>query len=117
MTRDEIIDLLSVVTAYDNRNPSTAMISAWHTAAEVAHWTLGEAYDAVNAHYATSTEFLMPGHVTQRIRAHRPPAAVAEPGGPGAIEATQPASEETRRRVMEQVRELAARRAMPEGVA
>lgn len=114
MTRNEILDLLSAVTAYDNREPTEALLAAWSAAAQIARWTFVEALAAVHHHYATSTDYLMPGHVTHWIRAHRPPAAVAEPDGPQQLE-QPPASDETRRRVMELVREIAARRAIPTG--
>lgn len=83
MTRPEIIDLLSVITAYDNRNASPATVLAWGTAAEIGRWTLPEAIAAVHAHFASSSEWLMPAHVTEHIRARRTqPAPVAELAAP-----------------------------------
>lgn len=71
MTRDDVVDLLSIVTAYDNRNATQATVAAWSMAADIGRWSIEEAVDAVHAHYAESTEFLMPGHVTDRVRARR----------------------------------------------
>ena len=71
MTADEIIDLLSVVTAYDNRNATQATVMAWSKSAGIARWTAEAAHWAVHQHFAESTDWLMPAHVTQRIRAAR----------------------------------------------
>lgn len=78
MTRDEIVDLLSAITAYDNRNPNQAAVLAWGKAAELGRWTFPEALDAVHAHYAENPAFLMPAHVTERIRAVRQDRAMRE---------------------------------------
>lgn len=79
MTRNEIIDLLSVISAYDNRNASQAAVLAWEKAAELGRWTFSEALDAVHAHFTVSTAFLMPAHITDRIRAARQDAAMRQP--------------------------------------
>jgi hypothetical protein len=71
MTTDDVVDLLSAITAYDNRNASPANVLAWAKAAELGRWTLPEALDAVHAHFAESTAFLMPAHITTRIKATR----------------------------------------------
>lgn len=71
MTTDDVVDLLSAITAYDNRNASPANVLAWAKAAELGRWTLPEALDAVHEHFATSTDFLMPAHITARVRATR----------------------------------------------
>jgi len=76
MNRDDVVDLLSAITAYDNRNATQATVAAWSMAADIGRWTLEEALGAVHAHYAESTEFLMPGHVTERIRSDRQDAAL-----------------------------------------
>lgn len=71
MTSAEVIDFLSATVAYDNRNPGQANIAAWTEAAARGRWTLDEALDALHEHYAASTEFLMPGHITARVRQAR----------------------------------------------
>jgi hypothetical protein len=73
--------LLAVVMAYDNRKPGDATVLAWSEAARRGRWTYAEAVDAVHAHYATSTEWLMPGHITARVKASRPVHTMSE-GGP-----------------------------------
>jgi hypothetical protein len=71
MSTDDVVDLLSAITAYDNRNASAANVLAWAKAAELGRWTLPEALDAVHAHFAESTDFLMPAHITTRVKATR----------------------------------------------
>jgi hypothetical protein len=97
ITTDDVVDLLSVATGYDNRNASTATVLAWTTAGQHARWTREEALAAIHAHYAESTEFLMPAHVTARIRADRQDRALraeqaaleAAPANPAAAERIQ----------------------------
>lgn len=79
MTRNDVVDLLSAITAYDNRNATAETVMAWTKSAELGRWTLPEALDAVHEHFATSTEFLMPAHVTTRVKASRADAALREP--------------------------------------
>lgn len=71
MSTDDVVDLLSAITAYDNRNASPANVIAWAKAAELSRWTLPEALAAVHAHFAESTDFLMPAHITARVKATR----------------------------------------------
>ena len=78
MSTDDVVDLLSAITAYDNRNASPANVIAWAKAAEIGRWTLPEALDAVHAHFAESTDFLMPAHVTARVKAARQDRALRE---------------------------------------
>ena len=95
MDENHIKQLLSVAMAYDNRRPGDANIAAWMEAAHRGRWTFDAALDAIHAHYAENTDFLMPGHITTRIRAayRQPPRLVALPPA-------QPASEQTRKRVL-----------------
>ena len=110
MNRDQIIRLLQVVQAYDNRTIDGITINAWATAAQIARWRPEAAEKAVHAHYATSTAWLMPGHVTEQIRlAARQPAPAEEVL---ALE-KKPASPERRAELMAQIRKLADRKAMP----
>jgi len=69
---------------YDKRKPGVADVAAWTEAAHRANWTLREARDAVLAHFAYTTDYLMPGHVTARIQAERrqpPPVRALNSGG------------------------------------
>lgn len=81
--------LLAHVMAYDNRKPGQATVAAWSEAARRARWTYPEALDAVHAHYAERTEWLMPGAITAHIRvvrqdtAMRAPVVQPEPLPPG----------------------------------
>jgi hypothetical protein len=79
MTEDEVRLVLATAMAYDNRKPGKAALLAWTEAANRAGWTLEEAQDAVKEHYATSTAFLMPGHITLLIDARRNPARPSLP--------------------------------------
>jgi hypothetical protein len=79
MNPQEVRALLAVAMAYDNRKPGEATVQAWAEAAARSRWTFQQALEAIHAHYAESTTFLMPGHVTERIKqARRQPAPVAE---------------------------------------
>lgn len=95
MDEDHVRALLATAMAYDNRKPGAATIAAWTEAAHRGRWTYPTALDAIHAHYAEHTDFLMPGHITTRIRAayRQPPRLVALPPA-------QPASDETREHVM-----------------
>ncbi|WP_348240627.1 hypothetical protein, partial [Salmonella enterica] len=68
---DEVVDLQSGISAYDNRKPNPAAVLAWGTADELGRWTLPEAVAAVHAHFAESTDYLMPAHITTRVKATR----------------------------------------------
>lgn len=81
MDEPQVRQLLAVVMAYDNRRPGDHTVIAWCEAARRGRWTYDEAVDAVYAHYATETTWLMPGHITARIRAARPVHTMSE-GGP-----------------------------------
>lgn len=95
MDEDQVKQLLAAAMAYDNRRPGDAAVHAWLEAAHRGRWTFPAALDAIHAHYAEHTDFLMPGHITAHIRAayRQPPKLVALP-------AAEPASDETRSRVM-----------------
>jgi len=81
MNNGEVIDVLSVITAYDGRNAGAAELNVWAEAAKRGRWRFADAVDAVHEHYAESTAWLMPGHVTERIRRKRadPPRSNALP--------------------------------------
>lgn len=68
MNRNQVVDLLTAISAYDNRKPNEGAIIAWGTAAEMGRWTLDEAVAAVKAHFFEETAYLMPAHVAKRIK-------------------------------------------------
>jgi hypothetical protein len=57
--------------AYDNRKPGDATVVAWMESARRGRWTFDAAREAILDHYATSTDYLRPGHITQYIRNKR----------------------------------------------
>lgn len=69
MTRDEVIDLLSLAAGYDRRKAGHTDIDAWHLA--VGDLRLDDARLAVVGHYRETTDWLMPAHVRQRVKAIR----------------------------------------------
>lgn len=71
MTQNEVVDLLTAISAYDNRKPNPASVLAWGKAAELGRWTLTEALQAVHEHFAENPDYLMPAHVTARVKAAR----------------------------------------------
>ena len=71
MTHDQVVDLLTAISAYDNRKPNPAAVLAWGKAAELGRWTLPEALEAVHAHFSEDPAYLMPAHVTVRVKAAR----------------------------------------------
>ena len=95
--------LLAIAMAYDNRKPGTAQIAAWTEASARGRWSFDEACEAIHQHFAESTDYLMPGHITLRIRDNRqrPKPYAALPASPGI-----PAAPE---RVREIVKSLAVR--------
>jgi len=78
MTHNEIVDLLTAISAYDNRKPNPAAVLAWGKAAELGRWTLPEALDAVHEHFSENPDYLMPAHVTAKVKAHRQDRAMRE---------------------------------------
>jgi hypothetical protein len=65
MTLSEICDLLSVIGAFDRRALGDADGHSWHAA--IGDLDYEDARQAVIAHYSESTEWIMPGHVRQRV--------------------------------------------------
>jgi hypothetical protein len=80
MDKHQMIDLLSMVAAFDKRKVGQTEVEAWFMA--VGKLNLDDARQAVAEHFATSTDYLMPVHVAQgvkRIRADRLDRAPAMP--------------------------------------
>ena len=77
LNHDQVINLLSVVVGYDGRfDASKAKVLVWHEAARRGRWTYAEAEEAVHQHYLESVDYLMPAHISTRIRATRQDAAL-----------------------------------------
>lgn len=105
LTRTQTIDLLTVITAYDRRTIGEGDVAAWSEAALRAHWTYDEALNAVHHHFANSTKWLMPGHITEHIRTHRRPEQRTLDDHLNHNK--QPATDASRARFMSQIRDLA----------
>lgn len=56
MTRDEIIDLLSLAAAYDQRTGGEADVKAWLIAAHVQRWTAPAAQRVLVEHYSCGAD-------------------------------------------------------------
>jgi|HubBroStandDraft_3_1064219.scaffolds.fasta_scaffold69173_1 hypothetical protein len=69
MNRDDVIDLLTIVSAADNRQVTAPDIVVWHEHLE--RYERDECLDAIMSHQRESTEYLQPAHVIQRVRAKR----------------------------------------------
>lgn len=69
MNATEAGQLLAFAALYDNRKVGDADIMAWLEA--IGDLPFADAKTAVAAHYGSSTERLMPGHVRQRVKAMR----------------------------------------------
>lgn len=79
ITSAEVVELLKVASTYDSRKPSEKLRDAWLEAGAFAHWTFDEASSAIRQHYATQSEWIMPGHVTALILAKRHQARPSSP--------------------------------------
>ncbi|MCF3939929.1 hypothetical protein [Gordonia tangerina] len=114
MNRNEVIDLLTAASAYDRRTIGEGDVVAWSEAAHRAGWTFPKALDALHEHYAKTSQWLMPGHITERLRlVSRQPAPVSDVL---ALDAAPPASAERRAELMAEIRKLADRKSV-DGVA
>lgn len=72
MNEDQVKALLVLAMSYDNRKmPGQANVVAWVEASERGRWTFESAREAILAHYAEETAFIMPGHITARVRKQR----------------------------------------------
>lgn len=110
MNRNEVIDLLTAASAYDRRTIGEGDVHAWSEAARRAGWTFPRALDALHDHYAKTSQWLMPGHITERLRlAARQPAPAGEVLE---LDAAPPASAERRAELMAEIRKLADGKAM-----
>lgn len=79
LTPQEVGSLLTAAACYDNRQPNPDLLRAWVEAAARGRWEYREALDAVHEHYAHTTDYLMPGHITVALKHRRalPPPSIA----------------------------------------
>lgn len=70
MTLEETAQLLAIIATVDNRHVTEETILVWHEL--LADIPYDEARAATMDHLRTSTEYLTPALVTQRMRALRP---------------------------------------------
>ena len=90
MTRDEVVDLLTLIASYDRRTVGNADIAAWKLA--VGDLEFADAQEAVVAHVRQSSDWTTPAHIRQLVKAAR--AARLDrslPPGPPAEAAADPA--------------------------
>jgi hypothetical protein len=81
ITRAQGTRLLTLAATFDNRGIGEAAATAWADAGTRARWTYDEAAEAIKDYYATTTDdkpWIMPSHVTARIRAARQDQAMRE---------------------------------------
>lgn len=69
MTTEELTMLLARIQVLDNRQVDQLTIEAWSPL--LAGIPYEEAVEAVNGHFAESTDYLQPAHITARVRAKR----------------------------------------------
>lgn len=130
LTRDQVIELLQLAAAGDKRTIGEADVAMWSDAALIGRWAVrlrdresGQwvwsnqvALDAIRHHFARSTTYLLPGHITEFVAAYRrrpQPAAEAV----AYLEGAAPASDEIRAKAMEEIRRFADRFKPPEDAA
>jgi hypothetical protein len=73
MTPDQIIDLLTLAAAFDQRTVGDADTEAWLAVADVEHWTRELAHRALIEHYRANAARgrVTPAHISDRIREAR----------------------------------------------
>lgn len=69
MTRNEVIDLLTLIASFDRRTAGKTDVTAWQAAVGDLAWP--DAQAAVIEHFRESTDWLMPAHIRQRVAAIR----------------------------------------------
>ena len=74
MNRNQIIDLLTVATAFDQRTVGEADVTAWEAA--LADADFAAARSAIISHYREQTSRVMPADIRRHIRQNRRPDAI-----------------------------------------
>ncbi len=68
ITRAQAVRLITFAAAYDNREVGQAAAIAWCDSGNRARWTYTEAVEAIKEHYAATSDWVMPAHITTRIK-------------------------------------------------
>ncbi|MBN7792514.1 hypothetical protein [Microbacterium esteraromaticum] len=86
MNRPEVAQLLTLASLVDNRSVTDEVCLMWHRL--VGHVDYDVAAEALQAHFAGSTEYLLPAHITAYARAARQAAlpSTMSPAAPDACE-------------------------------
>lgn len=71
MTKSEVAKLLALIASYDRRTVGVTDVESWHRVALHAGWTFHEACPAVVAQAANNPAWIVPAHLTERIREAR----------------------------------------------
>ncbi|MGX9349193.1 hypothetical protein ACWXWW_16530 [Microbacterium sp. KNMS] len=69
MTREEMARLLAKIQLGDNRQVTALVLQDWMET--LGHLNYEDAYRAVVEHRRESTDYLMPAHITQRVRRYQ----------------------------------------------
>lgn len=69
MNRQEVGQLLTLAALVDNRSVTNEACLMWHSI--VGHLDYERAVEAMRAHYAESSEWLLPVHVITRVKRSR----------------------------------------------
>lgn len=67
MKKSEVLRLLTIASAFDNRRPTDEQVDAWF--AVIGDLDYGDAAAAVREHFRESTAWMLPGHVVAGVRA------------------------------------------------
>lgn len=79
ITRDEVVEVLALAAAFDQRKAGPADVTAWTLVAQGQRWAFEPAKRAVVEHYSTdaSRPRITPAAISDRLRALRNRAAAA----------------------------------------
>lgn len=61
MKKSEVLKLLTIASAFDNRRPTDVQVEAWHAVIGDLDYALAEA--AVRRHFRESSQWMLPVHV------------------------------------------------------
>lgn len=103
MDEMDVRKLIAIAMSYDARfKAGEATLAAWMEAARRGRWTYEAAAEAIHEHFVRSSDFIMPAHITTFVRTKmRQPAPVSD--AVAHLEGARPASDEIRRKAMEQM--------------
>jgi hypothetical protein len=72
MNRDQVVELLQLIRAHDNRTVDEIAVQVWMQAAARGGWENNLAREAVFDHFTNTVGvWLMPGHITEHINRTR----------------------------------------------